>query len=83
MMESSLNRYKSNNNADMMAKTIQILADALPHNGLYNLQMAEIKFKRKRLNESLYYYRRAKLAGAIGNAIDNNIAIIENALIQQ
>ena len=80
MMETSLNRYKLENNQIMMAKTTQILADALPHNGLYNLQIAEIKFKKKRLNESLYYYRRAKLAGALGKAIDNNIQLIEEAL---
>ena len=80
MMEVSLNRYKAENNQVMMAKVIQILADALPHNGLYNLQIAEIKFKKKRLNESLFYYRRAKLAGAIGHAVDNNIKLIENAL---
>lgn len=83
MMEASLNRYKSQGNQVMMAKTIQILADALPHNGLYNLQIAEIKYKKKRLNESLYYYRRAKLAGAIGDAIDNNISVLENTLNKQ
>jgi len=80
MMETSLNRYKNENNQIMMAKTIQILADALPHNGLYNLQIAEIKLKQKRLHESLHYYRRAKLAGAISNSIDQNIRLIENAL---
>jgi len=80
MMETSMSRYKSNNNQILMAKTIQILADALPHNGLYNLQIAEIKFKQRRLNESLYYYRRAKLAGALGNAIEGNIQLIERAL---
>ena len=83
MMEVSLNRYKTQGNQVMMAKTIQILADALPHNGLYNLQIAEIKYKKKRLNESLYYYRRAKLAGAIGDTIDNNIKLIEQALNKQ
>ncbi|WP_148277377.1 SGNH/GDSL hydrolase family protein [Brumicola pallidula] len=80
MMQLSLNRYQSEDDQRMVAKTIQILADALPHNGLYNLQIAEIKFKQKRLNESLYYYQRAKLAGAIGIAIDGNIALIERAL---
>ncbi|WP_371194675.1 hypothetical protein [Glaciecola sp. SC05] len=83
MMEISLNRYKSENNQVMMAKTIQILADALPHNGLYNLQIAEIKFKQQRLNESLHYYQRAKLAGAIGSAIDNNISYLKGALSSQ
>lgn len=80
MMETSLDRYRSENNPIMMAKTIQILADALPHNGLYNLQIAEIKFTQQRFNESLYYYQRAKRAGALGEAIDNNIKLIEAAL---
>ena len=38
-------------------------------------------FKQKRLNESLYYYKRAKLAGAIGEDIDNNIEILSKALM--
>ncbi len=80
MMESSLERYRSENNSLMMAKTIQILADALPHNGLYNLQIAELKFTQQRFNESLYYYQRAKRAGALGEAIDNNIKLIEATL---
>lgn len=80
MMESSLERYRSENNSLMMAKTIQILADALPHNGLYNLQIAEIKFTQQRFNESLYYYQRAKRAGALGDAIDSNIKLIEASL---
>ncbi len=82
MMESSLERYRSENNSLMMAKSIQILADALPHNGLYNLQIAEIKFTQQRFNESLYYYQRAKRAGALGEAIDNNIKLIETALLK-
>jgi len=80
MMEKSLERYRSENNPTLMAKTIQILADALPHNGLYNLQIAELKFTQQRFNESLYYYQRAKRAGALGEAIDNNITLIEATL---
>jgi lysophospholipase L1-like esterase len=80
MMEISLERYRGENNPIMMAKAIQILADALPHNGLYNLQIAEIKFTQQRFSESLYYYQRAKRAGALGEAIDNNIKLIQAAL---
>ena len=80
MMETSLERYRSENNPTMMAKAIQILADALPHNGLYNLQIAEIKFTQQRFSESLYYYQRAKRAGALGEAIDHNIKLIQAAL---
>lgn len=80
MMETSLKQYKIENKPIMMAKTIQILADALPHNGLYNLQIAEIKFTQQRFNESLYYYQRAKRAGALGAAIDSNMKLIEAVL---
>ncbi|MBF7072685.1 hypothetical protein ISG33_04640 [Glaciecola sp. MH2013] len=80
MMELSLKRYTTSDNHKMRAKTLQILADALPHNGLYNLQIAEIKFKQGRYGESLHYYKRAKLAGAIGSAIDSNIAAINSLL---
>lgn len=74
MMQKSLERYRASNQLDKAYKTLQILADALPHNGLYNLQTAEIMFKEKRFTESLHYYRRAKLAGAIGPKIDSNIS---------
>lgn len=80
MMETSLERYRSENKPIMVAKAIQILADALPHNGLYNLQIAEIKYSQQRFSESLYYYQRAKRAGALGEAIDNNIKLIQAAL---
>lgn len=80
MMETSLKRYTLEENTKQRNKTLQILADALPHKGLYNLQVAEIKFKQGRYNESLHYYRRAKLAGAIGNTINSNIETLESIL---
>ena len=80
MMEASLKRYTIEENTKQRNKTLQILADALPHKGLYNLQIAEIKFKQGRYNESLHYYQRAKLAGAIGNTIEANIKTLETIL---
>ena len=80
MMETSLKRYTIEENTRQRNKTLQILADALPHNGLYNLQIAEVKFQQGRYNESLHYYKRAKLAGAIGNTIDSNINTLESIL---
>ena len=83
MMQKSLERYRASNQLDKAYKTLQILADALPHNGLYNLQTAEIMFKEKRFTESLHYYRRAKLAGAIGPEIDSNISFLERKFTKQ
>jgi hypothetical protein len=80
MMQTSLERYRQENNREMAFKTLQILADAMPHNGLYNLQLAEQMLDRKRLSESLHYYKRAKLAGALGEDITQNIATIEAQL---
>ncbi len=80
MMETSLKRYTLEENTKQRNKTLQILADALPHQGLYNLQIAEVKFQQGRYNESLHYYQRAKLAGAIGNTIDSNISTLESIL---
>lgn len=80
MMQSSLIRYQNDKNTEMVLKTLQILADALPHNGLYNVQLAEAMLSRQRYNEALHYFRRAKLAGALGKDIDLNIESIENIL---
>ena len=66
MMENALQRYQQTQNHKMANKTTQILADAMPHHGLYNQQTADIMMKQMRLSEALYYYQRAKLAGAIG-----------------
>ena len=77
MMEKSLENYRGENNQQMAFKTLQILADAMPHNGLYNLQLAEQMLAQNRLPESLHYYQRAKLAGAVGDDIDNNISAIK------
>jgi lysophospholipase L1-like esterase len=80
LMQQSLARYRDEKQFEMAFKTLQILADALPHNGLYNLQLAEEMLKKNRLSESLHYYQRAKLAGAVGGAIDHNIRLIEQSL---
>lgn len=80
MMQTSLNRYRESDQLTKAHKTLQILADALPNNGLYNLQTAEVMFKQKRFTESLHYYKRARLAGAIGTEIDANIALLESKL---
>nr|WP_136252438.1 hypothetical protein [Ningiella ruwaisensis] len=83
VMERSLVQYRAQNNQQMSLKTLQILADALPHNGLYNLQLAEHKFAQNRLNEALHYYRRAQLAGAVNDEVDTTVRIITERLRQE
>ncbi|WP_395343971.1 hypothetical protein PN836_004640 [Ningiella sp. W23] len=73
LMHRSLNRYRSEQNQAMAQKTLQILADALPHNGLYNLQLAELMLKQNRDALALHYFKRAKLAGAVGDNLDKQV----------
>ena len=80
MIQRSLSEYIKENNAGMVAKTQQILADALPNNPLYNVQVAERKMKEKRYNEALHYFRRAKRAGLISNEVDGVIEELRNKL---
>ncbi|MDT0594458.1 SGNH/GDSL hydrolase family protein [Glaciecola petra] len=73
MMEDNLAYYQDTKNLTMVLKTTQILADALPHNGLYNIQAAEILAKLKENELAIYYYKRALRAGAVDGSIQNKI----------
>lgn len=64
MMRQARDIYLSQNNAAMILKTTQLLADALPHDGLVNMQCAELLAAQKRHAEARYYQQRAKRAGA-------------------
>lgn len=69
MVEQNLAQYRKQNNSKMVMKCLQILADALPHNGLYAIQAAE---QLEAIGENAlarHYYRRALLAGAIDDAL--------------
>ncbi|MDG1923122.1 MAG: hypothetical protein P8I90_09325 [Glaciecola sp.] len=66
MMQSALTRYQQDKVIDMVIKTTLILADALPHDGVRNLQAARALDKRGRDVEALYYYQRAQRAGGMG-----------------
>jgi lysophospholipase L1-like esterase len=79
MMEKNLNYYRLVNNPEMTLKTLQILADALPHNGFYSLQVAEMLELRKDFVLAIYYYQQALRAGAQDNAIDRKINTLKQA----
>lgn len=78
MMQESLKRYKIAKDVEMILKTSLILADAMPHDGMINLQSAKILEKQQRLPEALYYYQRAKRAGGMG--LETHIARLKQKL---
>jgi lysophospholipase L1-like esterase len=80
MMEKNLSFYRLSNNSEMTLKSLQILADALPHNGLYSLQAAESLERRKDFTLAIYYYRQALRAGAQDSAIEDKIIALKQAL---
>ena len=80
MMQESLKRYKQAKNIPMFLKTSLILADAMPHDGMINLQSAKLLERQRRLPEALYYYQRAQRAGGIG--LEASIARLKQRLGQ-
>lgn len=70
MMRRSAERFKATNNADMYAKTLQILADALPHDPIINGQVADLLVSQNRATEALYYIDRAQLAGDVSPRLE-------------
>lgn len=81
-MQRSLSRYEQEGNAEMAQKTLQILADALPSNGLYNVQIAERFEQRKNYVLASHYYRRAQNAGMIDKGLDKKIRGLQAKAMQ-
>lgn len=75
MQKKALTQYNKDKNIPMVIKTQQIIADALPHDPVENLRSAKNMHQTKRLAEALYYYQRARRAGAMN--IDTVIARLE------
>jgi len=73
MVEQSLALYRTQNNDRMTLKTLQILSDALPHNGLYAVQAAEGLQKVGEKALAVHYYRRALFAGSTDSTIEQKI----------
>lgn len=70
MTREALSRYKATNNVEMITKTLQILADALPHDPVINGEIAERLASQNRDVEAFYYVRRAQLAGNLSPNIE-------------
>jgi lysophospholipase L1-like esterase len=73
MMEKNLAYYRNQNDKVMVSKTLQILADAVPHNGMYNIQAAEALDKLQRPHQAVYYYKRAIKAGLVDTSVETRI----------
>lgn len=73
MAKRSSERYRKNNQPEMWIKSLQIIADALPHDPLANIRVAELLMKQKRYSEAKYYLTRAKQAGTINSELDKQI----------
>ena len=68
MMEKNLAYYQQQGNTLMTSKTLQILADALPHDALYNVKAAELLQAQGNTVLAQYYFSRAKRAGWVVSA---------------
>lgn len=77
MMHSNLEHYTRTNDSVMVSKTLQILADAMPHNGLHNLRIAQLMHKKQDIPLAIHYYQRARLAGVVQPNIDLILANLE------
>ncbi len=64
MMQQSLGYYQQQQDGDMLLKNLKILADALPHDGIANLQAAQILLQAKREAEARSYLQRSLLTAA-------------------
>ena len=79
MLQKSAERYRLNDQPEMWLKSLQIIADALPHDPLANVRVAELLGHKKRYSESKYYLQRAKRAGAVDNTLDEQIRFAKQA----
>lgn len=77
MMEQNLEYYRQSKNTEMMAKTVQILADAMPHDARYNLSAAQALELEQKWALAIHYYSRSKLAGLVQPNADERIALIK------
>ena len=78
MARESAQRYQKTNNAPMWVKTLQLIADALPHDPLANIRVGELLMKQKRYSEAKYYLQRAKRAGTVSKELDAQIVLAIN-----
>ena len=80
MANLSAERYQKSGNIDYWLKTLQLIADATPHDPLANIKIGELLYQQKRYSEAKYYLQRAKRAGTVSAELDRQISFsIENA----
>lgn len=63
MMQQSHARYKATNQVELADKTLRLIAEALPHESLVNLQVAKRLQQNGESQLAATYYKRAILAG--------------------
>ncbi len=77
MAKRSAERYEQTNNIHMWLKTLQLIADALPHDPLANVTIGERLYMQKRYPEALHYLLRAQRAGSVGNDLTQMIEVAQ------
>lgn len=77
MAQQSAQSYRNNNQSDMWIKSLQLIADALPHDPLSNIRVAELLVKQKRYAEAKYYLLRARRAGTVNDELDTQIDFVK------
>ncbi|WP_333607710.1 SGNH/GDSL hydrolase family protein [Arsukibacterium sp.] len=75
MQQQMARYYHQQKDGDMLLKTLKIIADALPHDGIANVQAAQILMQAKRQAEARHYLHRALLT--------NNVPPEAELLLQQ
>ena len=77
MAKRSAERYEQTNNIHMWLKTLQLIADALPHDPLANITIGERLYMQKRYAEALHYLLRARRAGSVGDNLTQMIEVAQ------
>lgn len=61
MLQQSIRQYHQQKDGDMLLKSLKIVADALPHDGVANFQAAQILMQARRYGEAKSYLQRSLL----------------------
>ena len=64
MLQHSARYYQQQQDGDMLLKSLKIIADALPQDGIANLQAGQILLQAKRYGEARSYLKRSLLSSA-------------------
>ena len=71
----SAERYRDEKKLDMWFKTLQLIADATPHDPVSNATVGEQFYQQQRFSEATYYLQRAKRAGWINTKSYSQILV--------